>query len=257
LITAAIQSLGLADLTPFDRNQKIIEYKVREKKKLLRDKTVSDFLDELASESAAPGGGSVSALCGALSAGLSAMVANLTFEKKGFEKHKQAMDEIAVKAQKLKARFRDAIDADMDAFNQIIEARRMAKGTPEEIAARDQAVFEANKGAIDVPFWVLNQCTEALELASAVIDNGNPNSLSDAGCAVLNAVAAAEGAYMNVLINAGGLSKEGDEGKYRQEIAKSATDRINAVRKRGQSLQNTVVERLSDGVVLETTAKRQ
>ncbi|HEY9719301.1 MAG TPA: glutamate formimidoyltransferase, partial [Trichormus sp.] len=257
LITAAIQSLGLADLTPFDRNQKIIEYKVREKKKLLRDKTVSDFLDELASESAAPGGGSVSALCGALSAGLSAMVANLTFEKKGFEKHKQAMDEIAVKAQKLKARFRDAIDADMDAFNQIIEARRMAKGTPEEIAARDQAVFEANKGAIDVPFSVLKQCTEALALASAVIDNGNPNSLSDAGCAVLNAVAAAEGAYMNVLINAGGLSKDGAEGKYRQEIAKSATDQINAVRKRGQSLQNTVLERLSDGVVLETTAGRQ
>jgi glutamate formiminotransferase/formiminotetrahydrofolate cyclodeaminase len=253
LITAAVQSLGLADLTPFDRNQKIIEYKVREKKNLLRDKTVSDFLDELASESAAPGGGSVSALCGALSAGLSAMVANLTFEKKGFEKHKQTMDEIAVKAQKLKARFRDAIDADMDAFNKIIEARRMAKGTPEEIAARDLAIFEANKGAIDVPFSVLKQCTDALELASAVIDNGNPNSLSDAGCAVLNAVAAAEGAYMNVLINAGGLSKDGDEGKYRQEIAKTATEQVNAVRKRGQLLQNAVLERLSEGVVLETS----
>ena len=257
LITAAIQSLGLADLTPFDRNQKIIEFKVREKKNLLRDKTVSGFLDELASESAAPGGGSVSALCGALSAGLSAMVANLTFEKKGFEKHKQMMDDTAVKAQKLKARFRDAIDADMDAFNKIIEARRMPKGTAEEIAAREQAVFAANKGAIDVPFSVLKQCTEALALAAVVIEHGNPNSLSDAGCAVLNAVAAAEGAYMNVLINAGGLSKDGDEGKYRQEVAKTATDQIDSVRKKAQTLQNSVIATLGEGILLEPTASRQ
>jgi glutamate formiminotransferase/formiminotetrahydrofolate cyclodeaminase len=251
LITVAVQSLGLADLAPFDANQKIIEYKVKSKEPLLRDKTVSDFLDELASESPAPGGGSVSALCGALSASLSSMVANLTFEKKGFEKQKKKLEETANEAQALKAKFAVAIDADTQAFNKIIEARRLPKATEEEIAARDRAIFAANKEAIDVPLSVLTACSRALTAAETVIENGNPNSLSDAGCAVLNALAAAEGAYLNVLINAGGLSKEGEEGALQREAMKSATETIKAVRKQAQSLHKVVVERLERDVVAE------
>jgi glutamate formiminotransferase/formiminotetrahydrofolate cyclodeaminase len=251
LITVAVQSLGLTDLTPFDPEQKIIEYKVKAKEPLLKDKTVSDFLDELASESPAPGGGSVAALCGALSASLSAMVANLTFEKKGFEKQKKLLEETGVKGQALKARFITAIDADTQAFNRIIEARRMAKSTADEIADRDQAIFAANKEAIDVPMSVLKACTEALDIASTVIEHGNPNSLSDSGCAVLNAVAAAEGAYFNVLINAGGLGQEGQEGTLRRDSLKQATATIQSIRKTAQALQKSVLEKLEQ----DTTAQ--
>ena len=251
LVTAAIQSLGLADLAPFDRYQKIIEYKVRPKEKLLQDKTLADFLDELASDSAAPGGGSVSALCAALSASLSSMVANLTFDKKGFEKQKQAMEQTANQAQKLKSKFLLAVDDDMKAFNKIIEARRLPKGSEQEQNARHQAIFAANQEAIAVPLSVLKGCGEALGLAAAVIADGNPNSLSDAGCAVLNAVAAAEGAYMNVLINASGLSKEGEEGQVRAATAKAAVDAIVAVRKQAQSLQAAVLTKLEADLVLE------
>ena len=128
LVTVAIQSLGLSDLVPFERNSKIIEYKVRSDAKLLTDKTVTGLIDELASESTAPGGGSVSALCGALSAGLSSMVANLTFDKKGFEKQKPLMDETANKAQRLKEFFVKAVDVDdAAAFNQIVNARTYAQ----------------------------------------------------------------------------------------------------------------------------------
>jgi glutamate formiminotransferase / formiminotetrahydrofolate cyclodeaminase len=251
LITVAIQSLGLADLAPFDRHQKIIEYKVRTKEKLLQDKSVAEFLDELASESAAPGGGSVSALCAALSAGLSSMVANLTFDKKGFEKQKPLMEQTASSAQQLKVKFLLAVDDDMKAFNKIIEARRMQKGSADEKAAREQAIFAANKEAIDVPMAVLKSCVKALDLAAIVIEHGNQNSLSDAGCAVLNAVAAAEGAYMNVMINASGLAKEGEEGKLRVLTAKSAAAEIAAVRKQAQSLQTMVLKKLEADLVLE------
>ena len=212
---------------------------------------LTDFADLLASEAPAPGGGSVSALCGALSASLSAMVANLTFDKKGFEKHKSAMEGIADRAQKLKAGFLLAVDDDMKAFNKIIEARRMAKGSDEEKQARENAIFAANKEAIAVPMQVLKNCRQALELAEVVIQDGNPNSLSDAGCAVLNAVAAAEGAYMNVLINASGLDKEGEEGKLRAQSAHEGSTAIVAIRKQARTLETNVFKKLEEGLLLE------
>ncbi len=252
LLTVAVQSLGLQDLAPFDCQQKIIEYRVRPKEKLLRQETISDFLDQLASESVAPGGGSVSALAGALSASLSSMVANLTFEKKGFESLKESMENIAIRAQQLKSRFALAVDADVLAFNKVVEARRLPKDSPEQVAAGRAALFVANKEAIDVPLSVVDMCGEALDLASLVISDGNPNSLSDAGCAVLNAVSAAEGAYMNVLINLAALEKDGEEGALRQKVITAATKQIKSLREKASSLNASVLQELEKGLLLET-----
>jgi glutamate formiminotransferase/formiminotetrahydrofolate cyclodeaminase len=248
LVTVAIQSLGLSDLVPFDRNSKIIEYKVRSDAKLLTDKTVTGLVDELASESPAPGGGSVSALCGALSAGLSSMVANLTFDKKGFEKQKPLMDETANKAQRLKEFFMQAVDDDAAAFNQIVNARRMLKNSADEIQRREEALFQANIKAIAVPLSILLSSEELLELAEVVLRNGNQNSLSDAGCAVLNAVAAGEGAYMNILINLSGLGLDGREGEFRKKLHDEAEQAIARLRKTASALTDDTFAKLKAGL---------
>ncbi len=244
LVTVAIQSLGLADLALFDPAAKIIEYKVRGTEKLLKNKTLAEFSDDLASDSPAPGGGSVSALCGAMSASLSAMVANLTFDKKGFENVKELMEETASRGQSVKSTLLAAVDSDTNAFNEIINARRLPKATADEIEVRNKAIYDANVQAIGVPMSVLTASEELLQLAEVVISKGNPNSLSDAGCAVLNAVTAAEGALMNVLINLAGLSAEGDEGQLRKATVETSAKKIELVRKKGDSLRLQVMDKL-------------
>jgi len=244
LLNIAIQSLGLSDLQPFDAKQKIVEFRVESKGKLLRDMKVTDFLDELSSESAAPGGGSVAALCASLSASLTSMVANLTFEKKGFENLKEQMDAIGEQAQKLKDKSMLAIDEDMQAFNMIIDARRLPKGSDEEKSARNQALFEANKQATLVPLRVLQSVKEALHLAECVIDKGNPNSLSDSGVAALSGLTAAEGAYYNVLINLSGFDGEPHALQFKKETRKKADEEIEAVRKKAEELRLRVLSKL-------------
>jgi glutamate formiminotransferase / formiminotetrahydrofolate cyclodeaminase len=206
LVHVAVQSLGLAAISPFDPAKKIIEYRVREGRSLLVDRTVRGFVDELSSDSPAPGGGSVAALCGALGAALGAMVANLTIGKKGFEAAHAEMVAIAEKGQTLKDAFLDDIDRDTDAFNAVLAARRLPKKTPEEIAARDAAIEAAQKHAVLVPFGVLERTGAVLDLAEAVAARGNPNSASDAAVAALAAGACAEGAYDNVVINLPGVT---------------------------------------------------
>jgi glutamate formiminotransferase/formiminotetrahydrofolate cyclodeaminase len=244
LLNIAIQSLGLSDLQPFDAKQKIVEFRVESKGKLLRDMKVTDFLDELSSESAAPGGGSVAALCASLSASLTSMVANLTFEKKGFENLKEQMDAVGGQAQKLKDKSMLAIDEDMQAFNMIIDARRLPKGSDEEKNARNQALFEANKQATLVPLRVLQSVKEALHLAECVIDKGNPNSLSDSGVAALAGLTAAEGAYYNVLINLSGFDGEPHALQFKKETRKKADEEIEAVRKKAEELRLRVLSKL-------------
>lgn len=244
LLNIAIQSLGLSDLQPFDAKQKIVEFRVESKGKLLRDMKVTDFLDELSSESAAPGGGSVAALCASLSASLTSMVANLTFEKKGFENLKEQMDAIGEQAQKLKDKSMLAIDEDMQVFNMIIDARRLPKGSDEEKSARNQALFEANKQATLVPLRVLQSVKEALHLAECVIDKGNPNSLSDSGVAALSGLTAAEGAYYNVLINLSGFDGEPHALQFKKETRKKADEEIEAVRKKAEELRLRVLSKL-------------
>lgn len=205
LVHAAIKSLGLDELSPFDPQDKIIEYRLR-RDGLLVDQTVAGFADELSSDSPAPGGGSVASLCGNLSAALTAMVTNLTVGKKGYEGAWEELKEVGYEAQQLKDAFRDDIDRDTDAFNVLFDAMRMKKKTDEEIAARDAAMLAATKLAIEVPLGVLERAVRAAELAGVAAAQGNRNSLSDAGVAALAARACADGAYYNVLINLADLS---------------------------------------------------
>ncbi|MCC7527880.1 MAG: glutamate formimidoyltransferase [Candidatus Melainabacteria bacterium] len=242
LVETAVQSLGLAELSPFDIDKKIIEYRVAPQSKELKKMSLSDFVDELASDSVAPGGGSAAALAGALSASLSAMVGNLTYEKKGFEKSKALLNDLAERGQFLKSEFLRDVDNDMNAYNRIIEARRLPKATPEEMAARDNAMHEANLEATMVPLRVLKRCEDALELVDTAIKKGNPNSLSDAGVAGLMALAAAEGAYYNVLINLSGFDEKHSD--VARALAKQAHAAIDSVRKKSHRAAEYVQEHL-------------
>jgi glutamate formiminotransferase/formiminotetrahydrofolate cyclodeaminase len=228
LIETAVRSMGLDDVAPFDPGKKIIEYRVLDRAKGLMGMTCHGFADELSSDSPAPGGGSVAALCGSLSAALSAMVAALTHAKKGFEARREEMDRLGCEGQRLKSFFALAVDEDTAAFNRLLEAMRLPKKSEEERAARKKALEAATWQAIDVPYSVLGRSLEAARLASEVVEKGNPNSLSDAGVAGLAARLAAVGACYNVLINLPGIE---DEGK-KQERRKSALEilaRVEAV----------------------------
>ncbi len=205
-VHAAILSLGLAELAPFDAQQKIIEYRYRGAPKGLKAMRLTEFADELSSDSPAPGGGSVAALAGSLSAALSSMVAALTWSKAGMESARPAMKETGVEGQRLKDWFLEAVDRDTDAFNAVLAAMRLPKKTPEETAIRAAAVEKANQGAARVPLEVVERSVRALELALVVARDGNPNSVSDAGVAGACALAAAEGASLNVRINVPNLT---------------------------------------------------
>ncbi|MFN8177182.1 MAG: glutamate formimidoyltransferase [bacterium] len=203
LVHVAVKSLGLGDLVPFDASQKILEYRLR-RTGLLVDRTLTDFVDELSSDSPAPGGGSAAALMGSMSSALSSMVASLTAGKKGLEGAWERMTDLGVDAQLLKEEFLRDVDRDTDAFRAMQAASRLPKGSPEEIAARGQALRAATRRATEVPLEVLERTGRAAELAAEVATSGNPNSRSDAGVTALAARACAEGAYYNVLINLAG-----------------------------------------------------
>lgn len=205
-VHTAVLSLGLSDLAPFDPQLKVIEYRYAGAPKGLAAMTLQDFADELSSSSPAPGGGSVAALCGALSASLSAMVAALTWSKAGLEPARPAMQAAGADAQRLKDWFLDAVDRDTTAFHAVLSASRMPKRSPEEVAARSAVLELASQGAAKVPLEVLEATTQALELALQVAKEGNPNSVSDAGVAGACALAAAEGASLNVRINVPSLT---------------------------------------------------
>jgi glutamate formiminotransferase / formiminotetrahydrofolate cyclodeaminase len=216
-VQAAVVSLGLDELTPFDPSAKIVEYRFRGAPDGLVDRTVRSFANELSTDSPAPGGGSVAALVGALSASLSAMVGALTFSKQGMEDARPAMERAGSDAQALKDWFLAAVDRDTDAFNAVLAAIRMPRTTEADQAARDGAIAAANLEATMVPLSVLERSVEALELALVAARDGNPNSVSDAGVAAACAVAAAEGASLNVRINVGGLESGVSEIIEREE----------------------------------------
>ncbi len=206
LVRIAVQSLGLSEIAPFEPEKKIIEYCVRGGGEKLVDRSVRGFVDELSTDSPAPGGGSVAALCGSLGAALAAMVANLTIGKVGFEGVRDEMNNIADKGQVLKDAFLEDIDRDTDAFNAVMAAMRMPKKSPKDMATREEAMQAASRGAIEIPLGVLERTAAVLELAAAVAERGNPNSASDAAVAALCAGACAEGAYNNVMINLPGIT---------------------------------------------------
>jgi glutamate formiminotransferase/formiminotetrahydrofolate cyclodeaminase len=205
LVRTAVISLGLNDVAPFDPRKKVIEAQFEEPGRALVGLTVRAFADEVSMDSPAPGGGSVAALCGALGAGLAAMVANLTVGKKGYEKVFDDLKRAAVSAQGLKDDLLRLVDEDTRAFNRVMDAFRMPKATGEQVRERDAAVEDASKGATRVPLEVLKRSVDLLRLAKEVAKKGNKNSVSDAGVAGLAAQAAADGAYYNIRINLPGI----------------------------------------------------
>jgi glutamate formiminotransferase/formiminotetrahydrofolate cyclodeaminase len=227
-VKAAMVSLGLDEISPFDPAAKVVEYRFRGAPAGLVNQTLTEFANELSKDSPAPGGGSVAALAGALSAALSSMVASLTFAKVGMEDARPEMESTGRDAQALKDWFLAAVDRDTDAFNAVLTAIRMPRKTEEDRAAREAAMARANLEATLVPLRVLERCVEALELAHVAALDGNPNSVSDAGVAAACAVAAAEGASLNVRINLDGLDVDVSEIVDRQDAALARSRELGA-----------------------------
>lgn len=207
LIKIAIKSMGLDDLKPFAAEEKIIEYmlEAESNRKRLIDMSCKGFADETASESPAPGGGSISAYAGALGAALAAMVANLSSHKAGWDERWKEFSDWAVKGQKIKEELLFLVDEDTNAFNRIMDAFGLPKGTDEEKAARKHAIQDATRYATETPFRTMQKAFESLEVIRAMAETGNPNSVTDAGVGALCARTAVMGAFLNVKINAAGL----------------------------------------------------
>ncbi len=202
LIKIAVKSMGLDELTPFDPNEKIIEYAIADKtKKRLVDLSVREFVEETASESVAPGGGSVAAALGALGASLGTMVANLSSHKRGWDERWEEFSDQAEKGKACHDELIALIDMDTDAFNQIMAAFGLPKSSDEEKAARHAAIQAATKGAIDVPFRTMEVALASMEVIKAMAVGGLAASASDVGVGALCARSAVMGAYLNVLIN--------------------------------------------------------
>ncbi|MDR3279982.1 MAG: cyclodeaminase/cyclohydrolase family protein [Synergistaceae bacterium] len=187
--------------------------------------TIKVFLDELASDSPAPGGGSVAALGGALGAALVSMVSNLTIGKEKYRENWAAMEEIAQESERLRGEFVRLMNEDTESFNVFMSAMKMPRDTDEQKAARGSALADAAKGATEVPLSTLEKCAEMACLASRAVSLGNPNTASDAGSAVLLAEAAGKGAAYNVRINLPGIKDEIYAAEARRRMA-SALDRI-------------------------------
>lgn len=210
IIKIAAKSLGLSDLKPFNPREKVIEFLMEdeavmaEKERLIR-MTLKGFARETASESAAPGGGSVSAYMGALAAALGAMVANLSAHKRGWDDRWKEFSDQAVKGQDIMERLLKLVDEDTAAFAKIMNVFSMPKGTEEEKAARAEAMEKATLYATQVPLRTMQTALEAMPLALEMARNGNPASASDAGVGAIAALAAVKGAQLNVRINAAGL----------------------------------------------------
>jgi len=248
LIRTAVLSLGLSDLNPFDPDKKIIENWFRDQGPTLKDMTLKEFANELSMDSPAPGGGSAAALCGVLSGALSAMVANLTYGKKEYLSVLDDMKTVSVKGQDLKDRMLKAVDDDTRAFNKVMDAFKLPKGSADQAEERARAVEEATREATEVPLRVLEMSVELLELAAVAADKGNRNSLSDAGVAGLAAQAAAVGAYYNVCIN---LPQIQDE-KFRRKTARRAASLKRKALSLGAALQRRMEKELEPKADLTT-----
>jgi glutamate formiminotransferase/formiminotetrahydrofolate cyclodeaminase len=207
LIKIAVKSLGLDELSPFKPKERIIEYLLKDdSKSRLINMNLTAFADETASESPAPGGGSISAYVGALGISLGTMVANLSSHKPGWDERWKEFSDWADKGQHIKSQLIQLVDEDTHSFNKIMEAFGLPKSTDEEKKTRSKAIQDATKYATEVPFIVMQLACDSMEIIKAMTEIGNPNSVTDAGVGALCARSAVLGAFMNVRINAKGLS---------------------------------------------------
>lgn len=229
IIKIAVKSLGLDDLTPFDPEKKIIEYMLQAKsEKKLVDMNLVAFAEETSSESPAPGGGSISAYLGALGVSLATMVANLSSHKAGWDSRWKEFSDQAEKGMAIQKDLLHLVDEDTRAFNRVMEALGMPRGSEEEKSARQAALQEATRYAIEVPLKVMKRSGDAFEILKAMAENGNPNSVSDAGVGALCIRSAVMGAFLNVKINASGLEDKEYAGEVMAEGGRIAEEAMKA-----------------------------
>ncbi|MBQ7708786.1 MAG: glutamate formimidoyltransferase [Bacteroidales bacterium] len=242
IVKIAVKSMSLDDLKPFNPKEKVIEYLMEDAPKGLAQMTVEGFTRETASESAAPGGGSVSACMGAFAAALATMVANLSAHKRGWDARWKEFSDVAEEGQKLVDELLALIDEDTAAFNRIMDCFSMPKGTDEEKAARAAALEAATLYAAQVPLRTMEASLKALPLALQMAQNGNPASASDAGVAALAAVAGIQGARLNVRINAAGLKDK--------TSATPLLERSDAIVAEAKALEAQILEAVNNHIEL-------
>ncbi len=235
LIKIAVKSLGLDELKPFNPKEKIIEFMLEDDSaKPLINMTLKSFADETASESPAPGGGSISAYMGAMGISLGTMVANLSSHKKGWDSRWEEFSNWAEKGQFYKDTLVNLVDEDTNAFNKIMDAFSLPKNTENDKTIRKQAIQDATKYATEVPFKVMSLCYQSMEVIKAMAEIGNPNSVTDAGVGALAARSAVMGAFLNVKINASGL----DDKEFANKILKEG----NEIQEKAISLEKTILD---------------
>ncbi len=241
IMKVAIKSMGLDDLKPFDPKEKVIEFLIEDhSQKKLVDLTCTGFCEETASESPAPGGGSVSAYMGALAASLGTMVANLTGGKAAYDDEWEKFSDVAVHGQQLKNDLLHLVDEDTNAFNRIMNAFGMPKKTDDEKAARSAAIQEATKFATEVPFQTMQKAMETFQVCRAMVEWGNPASVTDGGVGALAARSAVMGAHLNVKINASSLKDE----TFKNDILQRAADIEAAAIKEEAEILNIVNQKI-------------
>ncbi len=219
LVEIATEKLGLSNLYPFLPDEKIIDYMVEEKSKLI-SLNIKQFLTELASSSPAPGGGSVAALSGALSSALSAMVCNLTIGKDKYQDVEKDIKKSLKKIEKIKSKLIELIDLDTNAFNEVIKAFKMPKKTEEDIKKRKNAIQKGYKKAAMIPYKTAKTCQMILDIAQLLVEKGNKNSITDVAVSALMANSGVKSAILNVKINLGSINDQ----KYVKEISKELTE---------------------------------
>ena len=235
LVKIATQTLGLSELDEFKPEERIIEYRLKNHSAgKLTNQSLSDFADETASESPAPGGGSVAAYLGSLGAALATMVANLSAHKKGWEEKWEEYSEWAEKGQACKDALLELVNQDTEAFQEIMASFSLPKFTSEELKFRTEKIQEATLHAMEIPMKVMQLSLDALTITKAMAEKGNPNSVSDAGVAALCARSAVLGAFLNVRINARQIQNK----ELIQEMITKGTEMQN----KALSLENEIIK---------------
>ena len=233
--------MGLDDLRPFEAEEKVVEYLLDGEKKsgvALTALTVKGFAEETARESPAPGGGSVSAYMGALAAALGTMVANLSAHKPGWDDRWEEFSYWAEKGMQLESRLLHLVDEDTEAFNGIMAAFGLPKGTPEEKRLRSEAIQRSTLFAAQIPLETMRSALDVFPLCKAMVEQGNPNSVSDAGVGALAARAAVLGAGLNVKINAASLKDK--------EMATQLIEEAECLMSQAQVAETEILEKVRE-----------
>ena len=241
LIKIAVKSMGLDDLYPFKPEEKIIEYVLAGKEKnKLTDMSLSGFTDETGTESPAPGGGSVSAAMGAMGVALGTMVANLSSHKRGWDDRWEEFSDWAEKGREIQDELIFLVDEDTNAFNGIMNAFSMSKKSDEEIKLRNQAIQDSTRYAIEVPFRIMETAHKALSLIKSMVEQGNPNSVTDAGVGALAIRSCVLGAFLNVRVNAGGLED--------RQFAEDLISRAAIIEKNTIDMENEILKIVNEKI---------